>query len=63
MAVALRYGSDVATLRRLNNLPLSELSVQSRANIYIPGEPPLGNPWQTIDALMQAGCGQAVTTL
>ncbi|KAK9861469.1 hypothetical protein WJX84_006095 [Apatococcus fuscideae] len=36
MAVALRYGSDVATLRRLNNLPLSELSVQSRANIYIP---------------------------
>ena len=38
MALALRYGSDVSTLRRLNNLPLAELSVQSRAKIYIPGE-------------------------
>lgn len=38
MALALRYGTDVATLRRLNNLPLSELSLQSRAKIYIPGE-------------------------
>ncbi|KAK9841230.1 hypothetical protein WJX74_002280 [Apatococcus lobatus] len=36
MALALRYGTDVGTLRRLNNLPLSELSVQSRAKIYIP---------------------------
>ena len=39
MALALRYGCDVATLRRINNLPLSELSVQSRARIYIPGAP------------------------
>ena len=38
MALALRYGTDVSTLRRLNNLPLSELSVQSRAKVYIPGE-------------------------
>lgn len=38
MALALRYSTDVATLRRLNNLPLSELSLQSRAKIYIPGE-------------------------
>ena len=38
MALALRYSTDVGTLRRLNNLPLSELSVQSRAKVYIPGE-------------------------